>query len=67
MTSRLLQVVMALVGLGLCIYSIHCWLHMREYVGTGQYWSNPWFYKAHAAIFGMIALYIGMSWVKARH
>jgi len=61
---RLLRTIMALVGLGLCVYGLHCTFHMWGYVGTGQYWSNPWFYKAHAALFGVIILSIGMSWVK---
>jgi hypothetical protein len=62
--SGLLRRVMALAGLGLCAYGIYCTLHMALYIGTGQYWSNSWFYKANAALFGLIALRIGMSWVK---
>ena len=57
---------MALFGLFLCGYGIHCALHMHAYIGTGNYWSNPWFYKAHAVLFGVIALRVAMGWVKDR-
>jgi len=63
---RALHVLMALLGLFLCGYGIHCAIHMHQYIGTGHYWSNPWFYKGHAALFGVIAIHIAMGWVKDR-
>jgi hypothetical protein len=63
---KTLYVLMVLLGLFLCGYGIHCVLHMHQYIGTGHYWSNPWFYKAHAALFGVIAVKLGMSMVKKR-
>jgi hypothetical protein len=63
---RTLHLLMALLGLFLCGYGIHCVVHMHEYAGTGHYWSNPWFYKGHAALFSVIALKIAMGWVKDR-
>jgi len=63
---RLLYYVAALVGVSLCVYGIYCVLHMREYIGTGEYWSNPWLYKASAVLCGVVALRSMMSWVKGR-
>jgi hypothetical protein len=54
----------ALLGLFLSGYGLYCSVHMHEYIGTGQYWSNSWFYKAHACLFGLIALSIAMSALK---
>jgi hypothetical protein len=51
-----MRVVLLLIGLALCGYGLYCWTHMGVYVGTGHYWSNPWFYKAHACLFGVIAI-----------
>lgn len=45
-----------LTCLGLCIYGLHCATKMSAFIGTGHYWSNPWFYKANAAFFAVIAL-----------
>ena len=63
---RTLHVLMALLGLFLCGYGIHCVIHMGAYRGTGHYWSNVWFYKAHAVLFAVVALRIAMGWVKDR-
>ena len=57
---------MALLGLFLCGYGVFCVVHMHAYIGTGHYWSNPWFYKAHAVLFAVIALRIAMGWVRDR-
>jgi hypothetical protein len=48
--------VLNLVGLGIAIYGIYCGYHMASYIGTDEYWSNPWFFKGHACLFGLIAL-----------
>lgn len=63
---RALYNLMALVGICLCAYGFYCALHMREYIGTGYYWSNPWFYKSTVAFAAVIALRLGMSLVKDR-
>lgn len=63
---RLLYTVMLLAGLAMCAYAIHCALHMREYIGTPEYWSNIWFWKAHAALFAIAALYLAAPWVKGK-
>lgn len=44
--------------IGLCLYGLYCAFRMDEFIGTGHYWSNPWFYKAHAALFAVIVLRI---------
>lgn len=63
---RMLYLMMALLGLFLCGYGVHCVLHFREFIGTDSYWTNPWFYKASAVLFGVIALRTAMGWVKER-
>lgn len=55
---RLLRFLLLLTCLGLSIYGLYCALHMRAYIGTGYYWSNPWFYKGHACLFAIIVLRI---------
>lgn len=55
---------LAVLGLGVCVYALICAKHMYGYIGTGQYWSNPWFFKAHACIFAMFAISIAMSSIK---
>jgi len=52
---------LALIAIGLCAYGFYCVLHMREYVGTPYYFSNPWFYKSSAVMVTVIALRIGMT------
>ena len=63
---RTLHAFMALLGLFLCGYGVFCVVHMHAYIGTGHYWSNPWFYKAHAVLFAVIALRIAMGWMRDR-
>lgn len=55
---------MILLALYLCGYGLYCAGHMHDYIGTGHYWSNPWFYKAHATLFAIIALRIITPGVK---
>jgi hypothetical protein len=52
------RVTLLLVALGLCTYGLYCAWHMRLYIGTAQYWSNPWFYKAHACLAAIVILYL---------
>jgi len=52
---------LALVAIGLCAYGFYCVLHMREYIGTPYYFSNPWFYKSSAVLVAVVALRLGMA------
>ena len=61
---RVLHGALVLLGLFLCGYGLHCAMHMHDYIGSGHYWSNPWFYKAHAALFGVVANSIAISFVR---
>jgi hypothetical protein len=50
------RILLFLTGLGLALYGLHCAIHMKAFIGSGHYWSNPWFYKAHASLFALIIL-----------
>jgi len=52
----LYRILVVLAALGLSVYAIHCWLNMQQYIGTDHYWWNPWFFKAHACLIGIIIL-----------
>lgn len=45
------RIVLLLMAISLCCYGLYCAYHMHAFIGSGHYWSNPWFYKAHASLF----------------
>ncbi len=51
-----MRILLLLTCMGICVYGLYC--HMHTFIGTGHYWSNVWFYKAHACLFAAIALRI---------
>jgi hypothetical protein len=51
-----IHVAIVIAGVVVCAEGLRCAYHMHSYIGTGQYWSNPWFYKGHACLLGLIAL-----------
>jgi len=53
--------VYAVLALLVGAYGLYCGWRMGAFIGTGHYWSNPWFYKGHACLFAMIALKILMG------
>jgi hypothetical protein len=63
---KILHAALALLGIFLCGYGIHCAQHMHEYIGTGHYFSNVWFWKGHAALAGVIATYLAMGLIRDR-
>ena len=56
--SHIFRLLRLLISLGLAIYGLICSFHMGTFIGTGHYWSNPWFYKGHACLFAAIAMRI---------
>jgi hypothetical protein len=56
MRKAIFLTVLLIVASGLASYGLYCGAHMLKFIGTDQYWSNPWFYKAHACLFALIIL-----------
>jgi hypothetical protein len=50
MNLKLLRFLVALTGLGVCVYALHCAYYMSGHIGKPDYLSNAWFWKAHACI-----------------
>jgi hypothetical protein len=57
---------LGLLGIFLCGYGIHCAAHMHDYIGTGHYFTNPWFWKGNATLAAVIATSLLMAIVKGR-
>lgn len=53
-----MRLLFSLACIALCVYGLYCGYRMYAFIGTGHYWSNPWFYKGHACLFAAIGLRI---------
>jgi hypothetical protein len=50
MNWKLLRILLALTGLACCGYALYAASHMFSHIGKPDYWTNTWFWKAHACI-----------------
>lgn len=66
MNYKLLRFLFALTGLGVCAYALYCAWHMFSYIGTGHYWTNAWFWKAHLLLPVMFIIRALMQWTEIK-
>ena len=47
-------------------YAFYAAIQMGKALGTDHYWFSPWWYKAHAALFALMALWVVADWLSLK-